>query len=514
MVSALPWLLPLLFGAAFLRSLGAADPWKPARIAANIGLPTTLVAAIAGVIADASGKLDIDGLGLATVLLIAVLAWVIIRFSSRYLQGEPNQRRFVSAMMFTLAAVGVLVLSRHLAVIVLAWGATSVGLHFLLTFYADRKTAQVVAHKKFLVSRMADACLLVALGLIYSVTDSLSLDVIHNELAGWSTLPVSVHAAMVLFALAAILKSAQLPLHGWLIQVMEAPTPVSALLHAGVVNMGGFVMIRLADLLSLAPVAQWLLVVVGSLTAVLAGLVMMARISIKVRLAWSTCSQMGFMLMEVGLGLYELAMLHLIAHSFYKAYSFLSSGDTVAQVRAHDLYRHTRQPRVFWRMLMALVFSSALVILSAATWHWAVGLELPNLVSLILLLGFAPLLWQAGERSLIAFGRSLLQVFALTQLYLVWHLVFAAVVPAAPVESVVLIGWVALCFITLYLLQAQLQSNPRGSLSQCLYPWVYNGFYLDETFTRLTFRFWPVRLNERQARTRVDHKPANAGEFH
>lgn len=514
MITALPWLLPLLFSAAFMLSLGAADPWRPARIAANVALPLTLVAAIVGVVGQASGAVAVDGLGLTTALLVAVLAWVVIRFSSRYLQGEPNQRRFVSAMLFTLAAVGVLVLSSHLAVIVLAWGATSVGLHFLLTFYADRKTAQVVAHKKFLVSRMADACLLVALGLIYSATDSLSLDVIHTELAGWSSLPSSVHAAMVLFALAAILKSAQLPLHGWLIQVMEAPTPVSALLHAGVVNMGGFVMIRLAELLSLAPLAQWLLVIVGSLTAVLAGLVMMTRISIKVRLAWSTCSQMGFMLMEVGLGLYELAMLHLVAHSFYKAYAFLSSGDTVADMRGRDLYRHTVQPGVFSRMLLALGLSAAVVIGSASAWGWAVGLELPVVVGLILLLGFAPLLWQARARSVTAILWALVQVFALTQLYLIWHLVFAAVVPAAPVESTVLMSWVAICFMTLYLLQAQLQSYPKGWLSQRLYPWVYNGFYLDETFTRLTFRFWPVRLNDHQARTLVNHKPANAGEFH
>ena len=106
----------------------------------------------------------------------------------------------------------------------------------------------------------------------------------------------------MLFVLAAVLKTALLPLHGWLIQVMEAPTPVSALLHAGVVNIGGFILIRLAELISLAPVAQVVLVVAGSLSAVLAGLVMLSRVSIKVRLAWSTCAQMGFMLAQCGLG--------------------------------------------------------------------------------------------------------------------------------------------------------------------------------------------------------------------
>lgn len=98
----------------------------------------------------------------------------------------------------------------------------------------------------------------------------------------------------------------------------------------------GFVLLRVAELIGLVPSAQWLLVIVGSLTAVLAGMVMLTRISIKVRLAWSTCAQMGFMLMEIGLGLYELALLHLVAHSLYKAYAFLSSGEAVERARLHD----------------------------------------------------------------------------------------------------------------------------------------------------------------------------------
>ncbi|WP_036232761.1 NADH-quinone oxidoreductase subunit L [Marinobacterium litorale] len=513
MLAALVWLFPALMAIAFLLSLKASDPWQPARWAAAVGLPLVLVVTIAGSMAHLRGLHEADALGLTLTLLVALLSWVVIRFSARYLSGEPEQRRFVSAMLFTLASVVVLVTSRHLGVIVLAWGATSVGLHFLLTFYRERKTAQIVAHKKFLVSRMADACLLVALGLIYSVTGSLSLDQINAQLAGAAALPFSLHLAVVLFALAAILKSAQLPLHGWLIQVMEAPTPVSALLHAGVVNMGGFVMIRLAEMLSLAPVAQWLLVIVGSTTAVLAGLVMMTRISIKVRLAWSTCSQMGFMLMEVGLGLYELALLHLVAHSLYKAYAFLSSGDTLAQVRMQSLSAPYASKTGITATLWALVLSAALVLSSVSVWQWALGLALPPVVSLILVLGFASLLWQAVLQSVPALVRGLVQVTLLTQLYLTWHLVFAAILPAQPTTSIVLMAWVGFCFAMLYLLQAILSARPDGVLSRRLYPWVYNGFYLDETFTRLTFRFWPARLSALQARTLVNRNPSPTGEM-
>src|SRR5690606_20955596 len=163
---------------------------------------------------------------------------------------------------------------------------------------------------------------------------------------------------IVLVALAAILKTAQLPLHGWLIQVMEAPTPISALLHAGVVNLSGFVLLRMAPMLAQSDIAQALLVIVGSLSAALAALVMLTRISIKIRLAWSTCAQMGFMLMEIGLGLYELALLHLLAHSLYKAYSFLSAGDAVEQTVRQD---YQPQAQTIQGRISAVLCSTALV---------------------------------------------------------------------------------------------------------------------------------------------------------
>src|SRR5262249_55706852 len=138
-----------------------------------------------------------------------------------------------------------------------------------------------------------------------------------------------LHLATALLVVGVLLKSAQIPFHGWMQQVMEAPTPVSALLHAGIVNIGGFVMIRLAPLMAHAHLAQGMLVTVGLITAFIASLVMTTRVSVKQILAWSTISQMGFMLLQCGLGIWQLALLHLLAHSCYKAHSFLSSGGAV-----------------------------------------------------------------------------------------------------------------------------------------------------------------------------------------
>lgn len=508
------WLLPLIYGLGFLMLLcRSGQPWQIARLTAFTALAATLVITLATVIWPQWLALSTDALGMTLAVLVAILGWVIINYSSRYLGAEQNQARFVRAMLATLAAVGVLVVSRNLAVIVLAWTATSLSMHHLLTFYRERKAAQVAAHKKFLVSRMAEVCLVVALVLVYQTIGTLQLPGINAYLNGLSILPTSLHVAALLFALAAILKTAQLPLHGWLIQVMEAPTPVSALLHAGVVNIGGFVLIRLAELISLAPASQLVLVVVGSLTAVLAALVMLTRISIKVNLAWSTCAQMGFMLMEIGLGMYELALLHLVAHSLYKAHAFLSAGETVQNARNNDLLGPVRSANTpFWH-LSAVGISGVVVIGSYWLWQqFLPALTVPPVALIIVALGLASLLWLEQQR-LLGLLHGIVRVFTLCQLYLLWHLFFAALSPTSAAPSALLVAWVLLCFGLLYVTQAWLLCHPKGRFAQAVYPWAYCGFYLDETFTRLTFKLWPVKLSPLQAQTVTIRNSVTQGEL-
>jgi NAD(P)H-quinone oxidoreductase subunit 5 len=506
----LGWITPILYATGCVLVLSRPGQyWRIAIAISALALIATLAGAVGAIAWSLFAPLSIDKLGMTGALLVSLLGWVIVNYSSRYMAGEPNQRRFVNAMLFTLASVSLLVVSQHLVVIVLAWSGTSIGLHFLLTHYQERKAAQVVAHKKFLVSRLAELCLLAALVLVYQATGSLTVDGLVAHVHNLEALPATLHGAAVLVALAVILKSAQLPLHGWLIQVMEAPTPVSALLHAGVVNIGGFVLIRLAELVSMAPAAQTILVVFGSLTAVLASLVMMTRISIKVRLAWSTCAQMGFMLMEVGLGLYELALLHLVAHSLYKAHAFLSAGSAVEVARSNDFLPDREANRSPLWYLGAVVLSGALVAVSAVIWQlFLPAFALPALALVIVALGLAPLLWleQEGRPALLLRGCAL--VLGLTQLYMIWHVLFAGLAPAPVAVATPLTAWVLLCFVALYGTQVWLRSHPDGRLARGLYPWTYYGFYLDESFTRLTFRLWPVRLSPVQAKTLVNRNPA------
>lgn len=502
-VSIIGWLPPVIYAAGCLLMFSKSDrPWGVAKIASAAALLAMLMMALAALAGAQFLETSFDPVGMTLSLLVAVLGWVIINYSSRYLAGEPGQIRYVRAMLLTLTAVSVLVVSKNLLAMVLAWSVTSLGLHHLLTFYRERKAAQIVAHKKFLVSRLAEAVLAVALVLVYQATGTLSLDELGARLATLESLPLSLHISALLFALAAILKTAQLPLHGWLIQVMEAPTPVSALLHAGVVNMGGFVLIRLAELISLAPTARALLVLVGSVTAVLAGLVMLTRVSIKVRLAWSTCAQMGFMLMEIGLGLYELALLHLVAHSLYKAHAFLSAGETVRQASSGDFLASARVARGPLWYLGAVVLSIALVFGSAAAWQlFEPALVLPAVALIIVALGLAPLFWteQGATPALLIQGA--VQVIALAQLYLLWHLLFAGLAPPAAEAAAPAVLWVLACFAVLYGVQVWLRCFPAGRFARSFYPWAYCGFYLDESFTRMTFRIWPVKFSPVQAQT-------------
>jgi NAD(P)H-quinone oxidoreductase subunit 5 len=213
--------------------------------------------------------------------------------------------------------------------VIAAWLATGIGLHQLLTFYRTRRQAVIVAHKEFLLSRIADLFFFASVYLIESDVGSLHIDVVNQFVAARGGLTPGLHLATTLLVVGVLLKSAQLPFHGWMQQVMEAPTPVSALLHAGIVNIGGFVMIRLAPLMAHAPLAQWMLLLVGLATSIVASLVMTTRTSVKLILAWSTVAQMGFMLVQCGLGVWHMALLHLLAHSCYKAHSFLSSGGVV-----------------------------------------------------------------------------------------------------------------------------------------------------------------------------------------
>lgn len=275
----------------------------------------------------------LDAVSATMLLLVSFVGWVVVRFAGTYLDGEARQGRFMAWLCTTLASVMLLVVAGNLVLLAAAWIAIGIGLTRLLLFYPDRPAAQRAARKQLLFARLGDATLVAAalvLAMAYDTTDIGTIIAAARAGAGGDAAPV----AACLLALAALFKSAQFPTHGWLTEVMEAPTPVSALLHAGVINAGGFLLIRFADVMLLSPAALAGLVMVGGFTALFAGMVMLTQPAVKTSLAWSTIAQMGFMIMQCGLALFPLALLHIVAHSLYKAHAFLSSGGAVERITA------------------------------------------------------------------------------------------------------------------------------------------------------------------------------------
>lgn len=433
--------------------------------------------------------LQASPLALGLALLVQLLGTVIAGFSARYLEGEAGQRRYAAALAAVLAGVHLLLLADHWLLLIAAWASVGLALQPLLCFYPERPFARLAAHKKRIADRLADLLLVAAAALAWTEVGSGSVSDLWSHLAR-EGMSGALQISAVGLVLAVILRTALLPVHGWLIQVMEAPTPVSALLHAGVVNLGGFVLIRFAPLLEQAAAARVLLLVFGLLTAVLAGMVMLTRISIKVRLAWSTVAQMGFMLLECGLGLYTLAALHLVGHSLYKAHAFLSASSVLRQTRLQAL--HGERTPSGLSLLLAPALALGMVLLTQALAQaLSAGAAWPLWWSAVLALAWAPLLWlpvqasgsRARAQQLLA---GLVMVAGLSAVALLAHALPLGITDR-PHDA---LGWLALAgMLALYLGLALLQLRPQALRSWRR--WSYAGFYVDEAFTRLALQLWP-----------------------
>lgn len=468
--------VPLVFAAAM---------WRSARSA---GALLALILAAMVTTTDMTGLANLGLTAVQNILLLLVtgLGWIVSRFSEHYLAGDPGQSRFYRWLNALLASVTLVVLADNLALLWLAWVSISLSLHQLLLFYPERPRAALAAHKKFVFARIADTALLAAIALLYWQYQTLSIGTLGEIWQTGAPLPFSVQIAACLVVIVALLKCAQMPFHGWLIQVVEAPTPVSALLHAGVVNLGGFLLLRLSGLLELAPVASGILLTIAGASLVLAALIATTRISIKVNLAWSTVAQMALMLVQISLGLYALAVLHLVAHSCYKAYAFLNSGSQVQQfVTASAAPGGGARFRT--AALGTLVaFTSYLYLanffeLSISSAEWL----LLGLYSI----GFGSLWRRRGW--LISLGMVVVAVSLHLGMKTAIETYLA--LPASAVESWAL-TWTALVVLVLGAGGWLMRFGRHSALRQTLSRHLYAGLYLDEWATRLTLAIWPARL--------------------
>ncbi|HVY25317.1 MAG TPA: proton-conducting transporter membrane subunit [Polyangiaceae bacterium] len=419
-------------------------------------------------------------------LLITSLGWCVLRFSARYLQGEARHASFLRRVSLTLAAVTTLCLAGDLAVLVAAWVGMSLLLHGLLVHYPERPQAQRAAKTKFVFSRLAELCLLAAVMLLHARLGTLELPELFRRAAvapeGTLRLP------SLLLVGCAVLKSAQFPFHTWLPDTMETPTPVSALMHAGIVNAGGFLMIRLCPVIGSCPAALNALVLTGTITAVFGAVVMLTQPSVKRSLAYSTIAQMGFMLLECGLGLFGLALIHILAHSVYKAHAFLRAGSAVKA--APRALVPLRTPALVGGV------AAAVAMVLGAGWLLALPTHAGSLVMGVVLAsalayGLARH-WSVARGFAALAGLGLAAGFALAASGL--HRLSDQLLPGLPPAPVSLLAatFAAAAFLGLFTLQALLWRSAASPFGRALYVHALNGFYVGALSTRLLERCWPA----------------------
>jgi len=464
-----------------------------------------LAVGVAGPLSAVLG-ITVDNVAVVMLTLVSFLAVVVTRYSVSYLAGHVRQGQFMTWLARTIAAVLTLVIAGNLLLFFLAWMAMSLCLHQLLIFNANRPGAILAARKKFIVSRCGDLCLIAALIVSYCTFGTWQFQTL------FAAANSSLHAAgggnwiAWLLVAAACLKSAQFPFHSWLPDTMETPTPVSALMHAGIINAGGFLLIRFSPLLLNYPTPLMALSIVAIATIITGSLAMMTQTSVKRQLAYSTVAQMGFMMLECGLGAFGLALVHLVAHGLYKSHCFLISGSTIKKAPIVPLRKIHRQHH---RVAHAAGAIAAIGMLLTATALAVFKLVPINHLPLLLTVGISwcLLIWRAlaGRYSKASAMRWIAGLALLAAAYPLLMLISDLIMKTnqfvaggfgtrtAPPESWAISLVICGLLLAMGLFQWQVISGRRPAYMRALYVHAVSGFYIGIAANRLTAWIWSVR---------------------
>lgn len=453
-------------------------------------------------VGEAGIALRLDELSVLMSWLVTLLGALLIQFSRNYLDGDPRQRIFFIRLYLTIGAVLLMVMAGNLWQLTLAWIGMSLALHELLVFYPERPRAIRAARKKFITARIGDVCLIVAAVLLAQTFGTTDLGMIREATAAAladGNIPANAAVAAVLIVIVAALKSAMFPFHGWLLEVMETPTPVSALLHAGLLNAGIFLVVRFGELVFLSTPALILLIALGGFTAIFASSSMITQTSVKVSLAYSSAAHMGFMLMLCGFGAHTVAIMHLIAHSCYKAHAFLSSGSIIEYVRNTGAQKLDTAPHLL--SLLANVAVSVAIFLAVAT---AIGIDItkrPGETAMItiFMLAVAYLLVKGNTNKapVSVIGRTIVMAALVTIAFFILEVTAEALLGKAvavypPLTMTAMIAVVAAVamFGIVMALSAFLPALVKRPAWRSLYVHLKNGFYANTLFDRFidTFR--------------------------
>ena len=269
----------------------------------------------------------VDPISLTMMLIITGVGGLIVWYSIGYMKGEDEERRYFAYMAFFVFSMLMLVMGGNLLLLLVGWGLVGLASYLLIGFYHDRPEAVAAAKKAFIMNAIGDAAMALALFLIIFKTGSLDFSTTFYAASSGQLSSSTVNLVALGLLGGAVAKSAQLPLHTWLPDAMEGPTPVSALIHAAtMVTAGVYLIVRTHSIFEAAPNVQHLSAIIGGVTIIVAGVIALVQWDIKRVIAYSTMSQIGYMFLAAGIGAYGYAMFHLMTHAFFKALLFLSAG--------------------------------------------------------------------------------------------------------------------------------------------------------------------------------------------
>jgi NAD(P)H-quinone oxidoreductase subunit 5 len=356
-----------------------------------------------------------DAMAVILAILVLGLSVVIQQFATRYLRGDARQAWFVVWANLLTGFTVVMVAAGSVATFAAGWIAAGICLVMLLGTYRHQTQAREGVRRAAVRFAIGDAAFLIAVAvLLISSGGDIRIDALRSATAD---LPSATFVAIgLLIALAALARSSQLPFTGWLPSTLAAPTPISALMHAGVVNAGAVLLIRFAPIVSAEQWTMLAIFVAGASTVVIASAVRLVKPDTKGQLVYSTMAQMGFMIMTCGLGAYAAALFHLIAHSLYKANLFLGAGMVVRdKAMARELPSPAQSTGL--ALVLAILLAVCIPVGSLLVAHAIAAPYAP--LSSVALLGFVAMSGIASAAAIL--GRRL-SILTVAGLVVVWTL--------------------------------------------------------------------------------------------
>ncbi len=279
----------------------------------------------------------IDGMAALMLVVVTVVSFLVQVYSLGYQHGKPRFSRYYAYLSFFTSAMLILVVANNLLQFFMGWELMGLSSYLLIGFEFERPAAAYASRKAFITTRVGDVGFYLGLLLLFTTLGTLNFGIIGSEYLSKISPALASVIALLLFA-GAVGKSAQVPLHVWLPDAMEGPTPVSALIHAAtMVAAGVFLLARFHFLFALSPVAKTIVAWTGGVTALGAALSALTATDIKKVLAYSTISQLGFMVIAMGVGSPQAGIFHLTTHAFFKALLFLGAGSVIHAVHTNEM---------------------------------------------------------------------------------------------------------------------------------------------------------------------------------